>query len=72
MQTSVLVALLVHRQQFLDSEMLRYLVGYLLDYVFDRLLDDRLQICDQLLGVFIQSSICGVTCEGQENCSVLH
>ena len=52
---------LVDWQQFLDSEVLCNLIGYLLDNVFNRLLYDRLHVRDQLPRVFIQRSISGFT-----------
>ena len=57
---------LVFWQQLLESEVLCNLIGYLLDNVFNRLLYDRLQVRDQLPGVFIQGSISGFTCDNQE------
>lgn len=64
---------LVYWQQLLDSEVLCNLIGYLLDNVFNRLLYDRLHVCDQLPGVFIQSSVSGFTCDipAELQCSTL-
>ena len=64
---------LVDWQQLLDSEVLCNLIGYLLDNVFNRLLYDRLHVCDQLPGVFVQSSVSGFTCDSpaELQCSTL-